>query len=100
VVAALVVVCHKGLDLIFQIARQLVVLQQDAVFQRLVPAFAARRSINAGMKIEFSGKYRCSGVGNVLLLALLQIGFAWFCVYVAWRRYGGSWGDLEKIAIA
>ena len=37
-VAAVVVVCHEGLDLILQIARRVVALQQDAVFQRLVLA--------------------------------------------------------------
>ena len=37
VVAAVVVVGHKGLDLGFQIAREVVVLQQNAVLQRLVP---------------------------------------------------------------
>ena len=33
----MVVVGHEGFDLLFQIARQVVVLQQDAVLQRLVP---------------------------------------------------------------
>jgi hypothetical protein len=37
VVAAVVVVGHKGLDLGFQIAWEVVVLQQNAVLQRLVP---------------------------------------------------------------
>jgi hypothetical protein len=33
VIAAVVVVGHEGFDLLFQIARQVVVLQQDAVLQ-------------------------------------------------------------------
>jgi hypothetical protein len=37
VIAAVVVVGHEGLDLVFQVAWQVVVLQQDAVFQRLMP---------------------------------------------------------------
>jgi hypothetical protein len=36
-IAAVVVVGHESLDLVLQIARQIVVLEQDAVFQRLVP---------------------------------------------------------------
>src|SRR3712207_2060904 len=36
--AGAVVVLHKGPDLRLQIARQVVVLQQDAVLQRLMPA--------------------------------------------------------------
>src|SRR3712207_878776 len=36
--AGVVVVLHKGADLRLQIARQVVVLQQDAVLERLVPA--------------------------------------------------------------
>ena len=38
VIAAVVVVLDEGRDLGFEIARQEVVLQQDAVLQRLVPA--------------------------------------------------------------
>ena len=38
VIAAVVVVGHEGLDLVSQIAGQIVVLQQDAVLQGLVPA--------------------------------------------------------------
>ena len=38
VVAVVVVVIDKGGDLIFKIAGQEVVFQQDAVFQRLMPA--------------------------------------------------------------
>jgi hypothetical protein len=37
-VAAVVVVGHEGFDLGFQIAREVVAPQQDAVFERLVPA--------------------------------------------------------------
>ncbi len=38
-VAPVIVMRHKGLDLRLQITRQEVVLQQDAVLERLVPAF-------------------------------------------------------------
>ena len=38
VIAAMVIMLDEGLDLPFEIARQEVVLQQDAVFQGLVPA--------------------------------------------------------------
>ena len=37
-IAAVVVVGHEGFDLLFQIARQVIVFQQDAVLERLVPA--------------------------------------------------------------
>ena len=37
-VAPVVVVIDKGLDLSFEVARQIVVLKQDAVLQGLVPA--------------------------------------------------------------
>jgi hypothetical protein len=37
-VAAVVVVGHEGFDLDFLIAREVVAPQQDAVFERLVPA--------------------------------------------------------------
>ncbi len=36
-IAALVVGGHEGPDLVLQIARQIIVLEQDAVLQRLVP---------------------------------------------------------------
>jgi hypothetical protein len=39
VVAAMVVVIDECHDLLFEITRQEVVFQQDAVLQRLVPAF-------------------------------------------------------------
>src|SRR5262245_26780523 len=39
VVAAMVVVLDESRDLAFEIARQVVVFQQDAVLQRLMPAF-------------------------------------------------------------
>ena len=39
VIAPVVVVIDEGCDLGFEIARQEVVLQQDSVLQRLVPAF-------------------------------------------------------------
>jgi len=38
VVAAVVVVGHEGLDLVFQITGQIIVLQLDAVLDGLVPA--------------------------------------------------------------
>ena len=38
VIAAVVVVGHEGLDLVSQIAGQIVVLQQDAVLERQMPA--------------------------------------------------------------
>ena len=38
-VAAMVVVLDEGRDLAFEIAGQVVVFQQDAVIQRLMPAF-------------------------------------------------------------
>ena len=37
-VAVVIVVIEEGTDLVFQITRQEVVLQQDAVLQRLMPA--------------------------------------------------------------
>jgi hypothetical protein len=37
VVSAIIVMAHEGVDLAFEVARQVVVLQQDPVFQRLVP---------------------------------------------------------------
>ena len=36
-IAAMVVVGHEALDLVFQITRQIVVLQEDAVLQGLMP---------------------------------------------------------------
>ena len=39
VVAPVVVLIDEGLDLGFEIARQKVILQQDAVLQGLVPSF-------------------------------------------------------------
>ena len=38
VIAGMVVVRHEGGDLAFEIAGQVVVLKQDAVFERLMPA--------------------------------------------------------------
>lgn len=38
VVALVVVMIDEGADLVFEIARQIIVLQQDAVLQRLMPA--------------------------------------------------------------
>ena len=38
VVAAMVVMIDEGIDLVFEVTRQVIVLQQDAIFQRLVPA--------------------------------------------------------------
>ena len=38
VVAPVIIVADEGLDLRFEVAGQVIVLQQDAVFQRLVPA--------------------------------------------------------------
>jgi hypothetical protein len=38
-VTLVVVMIDKGADLVFEIARQIVVLQQDAVLQGLVPTF-------------------------------------------------------------
>ena len=38
VVAPVIVMRHKGLDLLLQIAGQEVILQQNAVLERLVPA--------------------------------------------------------------
>ena len=38
VIAGMVVVRHEGGDLAFEIAGQIVVLKQDAVFERLMPA--------------------------------------------------------------
>ena len=38
-VTLVVVMIDEGADLVFEIARQVVVLQQDPVLQRLVPAF-------------------------------------------------------------
>jgi hypothetical protein len=40
VVASVVVVGDEGLDVGFEIARQIIVLEQDAVFQRLMPALS------------------------------------------------------------
>ena len=37
VVSEIIVMAHEGVDLAFEVARQAVVLQQDPVFQRLVP---------------------------------------------------------------
>ena len=39
VVAAMIVVLHEGFDLTLKIARKEVVFEQDAVLERLVPAF-------------------------------------------------------------
>jgi hypothetical protein len=39
VIAGMVVVRHEGGDLAFEIAGQVVVLKQDAVLERLMPAF-------------------------------------------------------------
>jgi len=39
VIAAVIVVADERIDLRFEIARQVIVLQQDAVLERLVPAF-------------------------------------------------------------
>lgn len=39
VVAMMVVMLNEGFDLAFQVARQEVVFEQDAIFERLVPAF-------------------------------------------------------------
>ena len=38
VVAPMIVVLHEGADLGLQVSRQVVVLEQDPVFERLVPA--------------------------------------------------------------
>ena len=38
VIAVVIVVLDEGLDLSFKVARQIVVLEQDAVFQSLMPA--------------------------------------------------------------
>jgi hypothetical protein len=38
-VTLVVVMIDEGADLVFEIARQIVVLQQDAVLQGLVPTF-------------------------------------------------------------
>jgi hypothetical protein len=38
VIAQVIVVSDEGLDLSFEIARQIIVLDQDAIFQRLMPA--------------------------------------------------------------
>lgn len=35
----MVVMLNEGFDLAFQVARQEVVFEQDAIFERLVPAF-------------------------------------------------------------
>src|SRR3974377_1610397 len=37
-IAQMIVMLHEGIDLGFEIARQVVVFQQDAVLERLVPA--------------------------------------------------------------
>jgi hypothetical protein len=47
VVSAIVVVLDKGPDLGFEVAGQVIILQQDAVFQRLMPSFDL--SLDLGM---------------------------------------------------
>jgi len=48
VVASVVVMLDEGFDLAFKIARKEVVLQQDAVLERLVPAF----NLALGLRVE------------------------------------------------
>ena len=50
VVALMVVVLGEGLDLLFEIARQEVVLQQHAVLQGLVPA------LDLILRLQWNGK--------------------------------------------
>ena len=38
-IAAIVIVLDKGIDLGFQVAWKIVVFQQDSVFERLMPVF-------------------------------------------------------------
>ena len=47
-VASVVVMLDEGFDLAFKIARKEVVLQQDAVLERLVPAF----NLALGLRVE------------------------------------------------
>ncbi len=51
VIAHVVVALDEGLDLGFEIARQEVVLQQDAVLQRLVPAL----DLALGLRVTGAG---------------------------------------------
>jgi hypothetical protein len=60
VIAAVVVVGHKGLDLGFQIARQVIVLQQDPVLQRLMPTL----DLALGHRVIWSA----ADVGHVVAL--------------------------------
>ena len=45
VIAGMVVMRHEGRDLAFEIAGQVVVLKQDAVLERLMPALNLARGI-------------------------------------------------------
>ncbi len=58
VVALMVVVLGEGLDLLFEIARQEVVLQQDAVLQRLVPPL----DLALGLRMEGRTAYMIHGL--------------------------------------
>ena len=49
-VSAVVVVIDEGIDLSLEIAGQIVVLEQDAILQRLVPA----RDLALGLRMERS----------------------------------------------
>jgi hypothetical protein len=50
VIAQVIVVSDEGLDLGFEIARQVIVFEQDTVLERLMPALAfKRRSLPLGV---------------------------------------------------
>jgi hypothetical protein len=76
VVAAMIVVLDEGLDLGFEVARQEVVLQEDAVFQRLVP------SLDLALGLRMTGR-----AVNVIDVAILE-SFSQFAGDVAWPIVG------------